>query len=154
MVIKDFVTGKDLAVGELVKMADAAEKRPEMLFNMSGYFVSVVCGTSCCLVGTYLADVVHRCPADKSVSSVFDEYVPMPEREYGFLFYQHDGRGNDAVLLRKKEAIARLRKYIAYKLRKAKLLEDYESARRMSDCMFTSIPQADEEIRAYLAVAV
>lgn len=124
---------------ELKRMADLAESTPEPLFNMGCVLELTNCGTAGCLLGTWGLHSQEdrmlvsppssrggcwKCYLDGKIEDLENASVirfGIGVNVVNFLFFDHNDRvypatdiSPDAVYLSKKEAIARLRKFISY----------------------------------------
>ena len=141
MKVTDPFSGRQLDVQSLLNVARATEQLPGASFSMKYWD----CGTTCCMVGAF-----QRASGERIVSIAYDSSdmsrvggrFGLSLREAVFLFSVEPAMSkldHPAVGLperrreSKKAALARLRKFLYYKLRKAELLADYEQARRTGD---------------------
>lgn len=153
--MKDFITGKDIDIQGLLKVAKATEERPSDKFSMKSWGDSD-CNTSCCMIGSFC----HDNPSDELVlfgSDDGDVYVPILKKHKDFMMpyifnhmtgimirfglsrraaiflfdteYSTKSRGKETP----QEAVKRLYKYIYYKLKKREMLDDLDSAKKLGD---------------------
>jgi hypothetical protein len=160
-VITDFVSGREIKIGELIRMADAGAARPPVLFSMFNWVTVATCGYAGCLVGTYAMDVLgvsDLCHLSRESMLDLSESFGLSNRERRFVFSDDhlrmsvyslaamkpwNGRSPcecpsnrpaviDATFLPQAAAVRRLRKLIAYKMRKA-LYTGNDDARLLGD---------------------
>lgn len=142
--ITDFCTGRKIDIDALEEMISFAQESKEFCMRV---FVNH-CGTVGCLIGTTairkgltIGTSTYKSPTTHEVE-VFSAYgekeINLSIMESRFLFMSHtmsfqsgkNWSSQEAASLSKEEAIARLRKFIAWKKKKAALLEQYDVARK------------------------
>lgn len=142
---------------ELKRMADLAEAEPDHLFDMTIWKgsprIKCECGTAGCLIGTWAKHTMNDA-LKVDWDNDFKMFIPVfgnenyegavsarfgtPHLVARFLFTSHianvgtDEVSEDALNLSKKEAVARLRKYIRWVERKRALFQDHEDLMRLS----------------------
>lgn len=138
--VTDFITGRRIDIGELLFMADAAERNEDRVL-MKSWFHDIGdddatlkdyvhnCRTRGCLVGTYC------CAKQDEWSELFwqDPRIEFVAERFGLSLKDAKFLFDDdcAVRLSAREAIERLRKFIYDKLHESELLADYDESRRI-----------------------
>lgn len=154
--MKDFNTGKEIDMQGMLDMLRYAEEAKE--FNMRSWIQIKPCGTAGCLVGTYIINTTtmsSEIDLLRKAEAFFNSHCfELSLREKRFLFtiaHLDEQKVDDAMYLTKEQAIARLRKFIYYKLRKAELLEDYQASRRIEgDNLFVKQKSQPRLLKSYV----
>lgn len=162
--VKDWLTGNEMDIQGLLRVAEASEDVPEDRFNMEWW----KCGSVACLIGNFcLTHPGDALTLNKSVGCqaslvptlgklrcemAVEARFRLTSRESEFLFQPRfrSSRQWHAKANTREHVIRRLRKFIYYKLRKNELLADYEKARRTGD---VGVMQEAEENAGRLRLA-
>ena len=177
MLVRDVMSGRDIDIQALMRVAEVNELVPLGAFSMSAWIaVSRLspCGTVACLLGNYCVrsgdpsiiideeevPIVKVCGRERLGFSAAMERFGLSQREAYFIFAGSEKYAPEMLARSGAErptdrmsAIRRLRKFIYYKLHKSELLADYDAARKTGDAQVVDYVEAMAWCHANVEIA-